>query len=94
MKRDKRLVYWDTCIFLAWIKDEPWPQEIMDGIVEIIDEVYQDTTIIVTSVLTRTEILDTKITKDQANIFQNSLNHRNIQQANMDPPIADLSSHI
>jgi predicted nucleic acid-binding protein len=53
--------YWDSCLFLAWIKDEERQTGDMDGVREVIDRVKRRDAKIITSVLTITEVLDSKL---------------------------------
>lgn len=36
MAGDSPLYYWDTCLFLAWIKDEERPTGEMDGVAKLL----------------------------------------------------------
>ena len=53
--------YWDTCLFLAWIKDEERLSGEMDGVREIIERSKRREVKIVTSVLTTVEVLDSRL---------------------------------
>jgi len=55
------IYYWDSCLFLAWIKDEERKSGDMDGVREVIQRVKQRDARIITSVLTLTEVLDSKL---------------------------------
>src|SRR4030095_1451635 len=55
------LYYWDTCLFLAWLKDEERPTGEMDGVREIIRRHKSREVRIMTSVLTSVEVLSGKI---------------------------------
>ncbi len=46
------IYYWDSCLFLAWIKDEERPSGEMDGVREVIERVKRRDAKIITSVLT------------------------------------------
>lgn len=37
MPGSEPLYYWDTCLFLAWIKDEVRPSDEMSGVREVIE---------------------------------------------------------
>jgi hypothetical protein len=57
MSGKARALYWDTCVFLAWIKNETcWPTEVTDGIQQTIDEWRNGMVILVTSSITLLEI--------------------------------------
>ena len=53
--------YWDTCLFLAWIKDEERPSGEMDGVREVIERTKRREAKIVTSVLTKVEVLESRL---------------------------------
>ena len=46
--------YWDSCLFLAWIKDEQRPTGEMDGVREVVERFKRREVKIITSVLTTT----------------------------------------
>src|SRR4030042_1515648 len=53
-----RIIYWDSCIFLAWLKDEKRPNHEMDGIYECVREVEIGKTRLITSVITKIEVYE------------------------------------
>jgi predicted nucleic acid-binding protein len=53
--------YWDSCLFLAWIKDEERQTGDMDGVREVIERVKRRDAKIITSVLTISEVLESKL---------------------------------
>jgi hypothetical protein len=59
MAGGKRTLYWDTCIWLAWVRDEKRqdPGD-MPGIQEQVKEFHGGKITIATSVLTLGEMLD------------------------------------
>jgi len=54
-------IYWDSCIFIAWIKDEKRPAGEMDGVYECVDRVQAGTIRLITSVFTRTEVFESDL---------------------------------
>ena len=71
-------IYWDTCIFLAWIKNEERvnPDD-MQGVYELATKFDMGQVDIVTSVITITEILQTTISEEQYNNFKRLYSKRN-----------------
>lgn len=61
--------YWDTCLFLAWIKDEERPTGEMDGVREIIQRFKRREVKIVTSVLTQVEVLQSRLPVGIGHLF-------------------------
>jgi predicted nucleic acid-binding protein len=53
--------YWDTCLFLAWIKDEERKSGEMDGVREVVERHKRREVRIITSVLTTVEVLQSKL---------------------------------
>ena len=39
MKSGRPVIYWDTCVFIAWLKDEKdkWPPAVWQGIQDVAD---------------------------------------------------------
>ncbi len=54
-----RIVYWDTCIFLAYINREKRPTWEVEGLKKLVNELYNNEYLMITSALTRAEILIT-----------------------------------
>jgi predicted nucleic acid-binding protein len=55
------IYYWDTCLFLAWIKDEQRKSGEMDGVREVIARHKKRELKIITSTLTTVEALQSKL---------------------------------
>jgi hypothetical protein len=90
-----RAIYWDTCIFLAWIKNENvWPDDVMKGIEQTIEMALSGQVVIVTSSLTRVEALSANLTKDQKQKFVDAFNSPQIQLMDLDRRIADRAAAI
>jgi predicted nucleic acid-binding protein len=88
-------VYWDTCIFLAWLKNEdrPDPRE-MDGIAECVANAEKRETLIVTGQCTKIELmplaLDVKAQTELNRLFQ----RRCVQYLPGDPRLDQLAEKI
>ena len=54
------LYYWDTCLFLAWLKDEERKAGEMDGVRDIIQRMKRRDAKVMTSVLTTIEVLSSR----------------------------------
>jgi predicted nucleic acid-binding protein len=55
------IFYWDSCLFLAWIKDEERKSGEMDGVREVIARHRKREVKIITSTLTSVEVLQSKL---------------------------------
>ena len=94
MKGSKPLKYWDSCIFIAWLKNEPNDQSVIDGMEETVRQVDSGKIRLLTSVVTLTEILEGHMTPDQFKQFQDFFKRKNVQMANHDQRIGTLSQEI
>ena len=86
------IYYWDTCLFLAWIKHEERKSGEMDGVREVIERAKRRDVIIVTSVLTSTELLQSKLPAGLDNLFHGLM--KRIEQKSIDLKIARLAHDI
>ncbi len=95
-KRDhRRLIYWDACIFFAWIKQETcWPPEVTKGIEQTIEQAYAKQLIIVTSVVTLTEVLQSNMKADDKERYRNIFKHPNLQLMDVDRRVAEKAAFI
>lgn len=96
MKSGKPVIYWDTCVFIAWLKDEKdkWPPAIWQGIQDVADLVQIGQIILVTSTLTRTEVFLGTLTLEQKQKFAGILRRKNVQEVAPHMRIADRASAI
>lgn len=87
--------YWDTCVFLAWIKNEVTrkPGE-MDGVREVINRLKKRQLSLMTSVLTITEISAAKLPAGSEDMFEQILQRPNISKLSVDIKIARLAREL
>ena len=52
MPTGKPIIYWDSCVFLAWIKDENRPNDEMDGVYDVAQKIQNDQCVLLTSSIT------------------------------------------
>lgn len=90
----KQVIYWDTCVFLAWLKDEKRSAGEMEGVKAVADLVFKDKVILVTSTLTRAEILEGRVPKGAIKKYDSLMRRSNIVPQGLDMPIAKLTSEI
>jgi predicted nucleic acid-binding protein len=84
--------YWDTCLFLAWLKDEQRPTGEMDGVREIIERSKRKEVRIVTSVLTKVEVLSGKIPVGMDTLFSGLM--KRIHPIGMDIKVAQVAHDL
>jgi predicted nucleic acid-binding protein len=86
------LYYWDTCLFLAWIQDEQRPSGEMAGVREIIARAKRREVLIMTSVLTTTEALQSKIPAGVETLFTSLM--QRVERKSIDIKIARLAHDL
>jgi len=84
--------YWDTCLFLAWIKDEQRKSGEMDGVRELIARQKRREVKIVTSVLTSVEVLSGKIPAGMDTLFNGLM--KRIHRLGMDTKVAAVAHDL
>ena len=87
------IIYWDSCLFIAWLKDEKRKPGEMEGLLSVAKEIHEGKKILITSVQTQTEILESKIGADYER-FKGLLKRSNVMPVHVDGRIADLASKI
>jgi predicted nucleic acid-binding protein len=86
------LYYWDTCLFLSWIKDEQRKSGEMEGVREIIDLSKRRDCRIMTSVITSVEVLQSKIPAGIDTMFLGLL--KRVTRVGVDTKVAQLAHDI
>ena len=87
-------VYWDTCIFLAWMSNEKRDAGDMEGLAKIASLVERAEVTLITSTLTRAEILASKTPSEAMKRYDLLLRRSNVVPQNVDLSIAKLTSEI
>jgi len=88
------IVSWDTCVFLAWIKNEARPNNEMAGIQAIAKQIEANKVTLITSALTKAEIYQSRLTKAQRDKYQKFLRRSNVYVLPLDDKLGDLVSEI
>jgi predicted nucleic acid-binding protein len=97
MDGNKPRIYWDTNIFLAWLKNEKREDPAdMQGVMEAVRLFDTGKMIVVTSVVTIVEVLQTDLSPEVATKFESITQQRpnDLYMANVDPKIARLAQEI
>lgn len=92
MPGDNPLYYWDTCLFLAWLKDEERKTGEMDGVRELVERCRRREVRIMTSVLTSVEVLASKIPVGFYNLFTGLL--KRINRVSKDIKVAAIAHDL
>lgn len=89
-----KVIYWDSCIFIAWIMDEQRPNGEMSGIYECVQEVEARRTRLITSVMTRTEVFEANLPPDVKERYARLLNRRNVLVLDQDLRVSVIARGI
>lgn len=86
------IFYWDTCLFLAWIKDEQRKSGEMDGVREVIERHKRREVKIITSVLTTVEALQSKLPAGLDTLFHGLM--KRVSRVGIEIKVAGLAHDI
>lgn len=86
------LYYWDTCLFLAWLKDEERSTGEMDGVRDIIQRMKRRDVKVMTSVLTVVEVLAARIPVGIDGAFKDLL--KRVNRQSIDIRVASLAHDL
>lgn len=92
MAGDSPVYYWDTCLFLAWLKDEQRPAGEMDGVRETIERHKRREVKIVTSTVTLVEVLQSKYPAGVVGLFNDLL--KRATRVSVDIKVAAMAHDI
>jgi len=94
MRVGKKVVYWDTSVFFAWLKDEPWDADIVEGIEATVRQIHNNQVILITSVVTDTEVLRSRMSADALAKWEAVFKRRNVKMIAHDLRVGRKSSQI
>lgn len=90
----KRKLYWDSCIFLAWLQNEACEPGVMEGIEEAVRQVHDNEAVLFTSIVTQSEVLEGTLSKEAQEKFDNLFKRKNVVWVNHDTRVGKLSHDI
>lgn len=88
---------WDSCVFLAWIKDEATPPRQpgdMEGVTGILQEIERGDAILIASSIIHTEVLVSDLNDDQRNALTLALRRPSTFIQNADLKVCQLAGEI
>jgi len=94
MKTSRQKIYWDANIFLAWLNNEPQAADVEEGIKETVRLVHSNRIILFTSVVTQTEILQSKLSSDAQKKFSDLFKRKNVKLIAIDQRISERAGYI
>ncbi len=94
MKTANPRYYWDTCIFLAWLTNEARPPGEMEGVAEVAALFDRREATLVTSVLAKTEVLESSLDATGRAFFDDIFKRSNFVLCDVTEPISDLAREI
>lgn len=86
--------YWDAGLFIAWLKDEKRKSGEMEGLAEVVSMVDRMEAVMITSVVTRTEVLESTLTDENRGTFDKIFKRTNCKLVDLNAPISDLAHDI
>jgi len=92
-KQDREVTYWDTCIFIAWLKDEKRQAHDMDGVYDAVDDAKKGKIVVLTAATTFGEVRKTKHLKAWKE-FERFNQRRNVKVVDIDPRIHTLAAEL
>jgi predicted nucleic acid-binding protein len=92
--RRRPLIYWDSCIFIAWLNNEQRPGNEMQGVSICLEAIQADEIIMMTSAMMKAEVLPGKIPPDVRSTFERFLCRRNVVLVDVDLRIGELSGEL
>ena len=94
MSGTRRKYYWDACVWIAWLSAERAYAEYLSNMEEYAAQADAGKIILVTSSLTRGEILETRIGDEAAINFRDFLKRPNVVEASADPRVTSLAGEL
>jgi predicted nucleic acid-binding protein len=94
MRQGKPVFYWDSCVFLTLITNDRRDNDLIEGIENVVGILDKKRGYLVTSVMTETEVLESKMSPSAESIFQSVLKRSNVRKVNVDSKISALVRQI
>ncbi len=95
MKAGKKVVYWDTPVWLAWLLGErQWPETVLAGIEDVVLNLESGKLKLLTSSITRSEVLQGRLTTEQKNLWTSIMRRSDVSAIAADDRVNDRSAAI
>lgn len=89
-----KTLYWDSCVFIAWLTSEPRDESELIGLKSCVDAIDRKTHNLATSALSSLEILEAKMPAGAEQQFQLFLSKSNIEVLPVDEDVVRLARKI
>ncbi|MCX6841289.1 MAG: PIN domain-containing protein [candidate division WOR-3 bacterium] len=91
----KTRLYWDSSIFLAWLKGEiDCGADVLGGIAELVEQIENDDAVLITSILTKAEILRGTLSPDAKSKLDGMLRRRNVVVHETNQWVWEMCHHL
>jgi len=92
---EHRVIYWDACIWIAWLNMEQRPPGDMEGVITSVDHVAAGRCTLVASViLPRLEVPQDRMTREVQALFSSMLERPNVVMVDLEAPIMQLQKDL
>jgi len=89
-----KTIYWDSCIWIAWLWNELRDNHEMDGIFECAGYINRSEYLLIVSSIFNTEVAQTGLSEDAQRALETFLTRRNVQMMEIDVRVGALSIDI
>jgi predicted nucleic acid-binding protein len=89
-----QIIYWDSCIFIAYLTNEQRDVSDQVGIRELVTQFDMGQIDLVTSTITITEVLECKIEDENYKLFKSLFSRKNFRLIDVTKRIAEISHEI
>jgi hypothetical protein len=94
MSTGKKIIAWDSCVFLAWLQDERRGAGVMEGIEEVVRKIGSGEVVLVTSQITNIEVLQSRLSSEAHKKWKEIFNRRSCQMMDINPRVSEKSHFI
>lgn len=94
MPAKPKVIYWDACVILAWIKNERRQPGQMEGLIKAAKLIYASKATLITSVITHVEIFEAALTEEQKKKYRDLFRRHNCLPQSVTGRIAERASRM
>lgn len=94
MQSNIELVYWDTCVYIAWLTNEQRPKHEMDGVYESAKKIQDKKQRLICSAIVMAQIYVSKMHPHAMDVFERFLKRKSVQYVDFENRAAALTSEI